>query len=501
MADQIVLAWTVDVTNTTFSAAQASDVLAAVPLYENEATDPVLGQFFGLTVANDVSTTSGTTATRTLTLNMTSTHSPTAPPPFPCNPRTSAPPDLSLSYPLLQAVTLPGSFFVSPGTTIIPTTASQIPSLVPTDGGTGLPTIQFLSQEGVFYGITTVGATSITLTSPYTGAPGNTGAFKEVVAPVTIAAVYSTSDLDTDGVATTPAIPAGSGARAVGLVYKDSLGATGTVAVPLTGKRPATVVLEGGTIDIAEIVEFFIVPVTGVGGFGNSVGQITLVGLSAPLPPVLSNRTPFDFRALTDEAQGLINRCLAYLPPSYFSLAQQNASAPQLGGDFMVTTGSTSVPTSQNQVGILAPGYIIRFAAGYQNNVQLPVESDYVIATVGPKLIALTTPYIGIDDTNTGINNIPVNNTGSKGIVGTKVSLRPTGATLISPSPAAPPSSAQLAGPLAQFVALETAAPPLNPPLEPMTVPTPTFLSGYFTRTIQLALAGVPVVAQPITFA
>lgn len=53
MATQIVLAWTVDVTNTSFGPAQAAAALGAVPLYADVRTDPVLGQFFGLAVDDD----------------------------------------------------------------------------------------------------------------------------------------------------------------------------------------------------------------------------------------------------------------------------------------------------------------------------------------------------------------------------------------------------------------------------------------------------------------
>ena len=69
----------------------------------------------------------------------------------------------------------------------------------------------------------------------------------------------------------------------------------------------------------------------------------------------------------------------------------------------------------------------------------------------------------------------------------------------MNPSPAAPPTNNQLSGPLAQFVATETAGPPPNPPLDPATVPVPTFLSGMFAQTLQMALA-VPVTPDAITF-
>lgn len=376
MPNQIVLAWTVDVTNTSFSSAQAAGALEDVELYVDNISDPVLGQLFCLTVASDVTVAAGSTATRTLTLNMAGGVGSV----FPCHPRTAAPP--SLPYPLRKAVSLPGSFFVSLGSSSIPATETQLPSLVAGEK------IQFLAQQGVFYEVASLSSTVISLTTPYTGPPGNTKAFKEVPAPVTLAAIYSTSTFDTD-VVSAPPIAAGSGARTVSLSYTDSTGSGPHFAiVHLTGKRPAAVALAGG-IDIAQINSM---DIESTGNFENNVGQLTLCSLSSALPPLLSNATSDEFQTLTDEAQVLIEDGLAYIPPGYFALAQQRA----------------------NQVA--------------------------------------------------GI-----------------------------------PDDAHLATLLGQFVATETAAPPLNPPLTPSTVPTPTFLSGLFTQTLQLALA-VPVVPQPITF-
>jgi hypothetical protein len=489
---QIVLAWTVDVVNTTFGPAGAAAALAATPLYGDPTTDPVLGQNYGLTVASDVSAVSGpSTATRTLTLNMDAAHARTAPPPFPCGPRTSTPP--VLPYPLREAVTLPGSFFPSNGSTNVLTSMTQLPSLV-----TG-SIIQFLSQQGVFY---TVAAgttpTSINLTTPYTGVTQNTGAFKEIAAPVKLAAIYSTSDLDTAGVATVPAIPAGPGARTVRVDYKDSTGASFSSTISLTGRRPAAVPLALGSVDIVEINNIVILS---KGGFGNSIGEITLVELSSPLPPIPPNATPGTgigagqgdrtFFVLTDEAQLLISKALAYLPPSYFALAAQGAASPQLAGDFIVTTGSKDVPTTVDQTAVLAPGNVIEFAD--------QMGTLYTVAALGPKIVTLTTAYTGIDTNNTGLVNTGTNNNvGTKGNIGTAVMKKPTGA--MTPVTSGPPTNNQLSGPLAQFVALEVAAPPPNPPLNPSTVPVPTFLSNLYTRTLQLALAGVPVVPQPITF-
>ncbi len=502
MPNQIVLSWDVDVANTTLGPTQAAALLGAVPLYQSTDADPVLGQKFGLTVASDVpSTPGGSIARRTLTLNMNSANTPKAPPSFPCHPITAAAP--TPPYPLRSTKDLAGSFFVSNGAMNIPTTATQVPSLAAND------VIQFLSQPGVFYTVASVSSTAIGLSGPYTGTSGNSEAFKQVPAPVSIAAIYSTSDLDTAGVATTPAIPAGSGARTVAITYTDSTGATGRSATAsLTGKRPAAIAFTSGNGIISAIES---ISIATSGGFGNSVGQITLAELSSALPALpaglpigtgigaaettvgkVGAPVPRTFKTMTDEAQGLIGRALAYLPPSYFAFAQPGAVAPQLSGDFIVTTGSVSVPTTVDQTGVLDTAVVIEFAE-QQGTL-------YTVAQVTPKMVTLTTPYTGIDTTNTGLNNTGTNNNaGTKGNIGTKVIQKPTGATLVSPSPAAPPTNAQLATPLAQFVALETAAPPLNPPLTPSTVPTPTFLSGLFTVTLQLALA-VPVVPREITF-
>ena len=499
MPNQMVLAWEIDVKNTTFGPVQAAAALAAVPLYTNPTTDPVLGQNFGLTVASDVSMQSGPSkAKRTLTLNMTPANTPSAPPPFPCHPDTSTSP--VLPYPLRKAVTLPGSFFVSTGSAVVQTAFTQIPSL---PAGS---IIQFLAQQGVFYKVLSLTATSITLTAPYTGITGNSGAFKQIATPLPSAAIYSSSDLDTNGVATVPPIPAGSGAREVLITYKDSTGiGTFTSTVFLTGKRPVVVALSGG-IDIAEIVN--IVPMVS-GAFGNNVGQLTLVELSEPLPTIQPDATPFDFRNLTDEAQGLISRALAYIPPSYFALSQQQSSAPQLEGEFELTTGAIIVPTSVDQTGVLFPGYVITFADDFRDNVQLPVDINYTIFAVTPKNITLTKAYRGLDTVGIGPNNNWPNNVGTRGLVGKTVSRKPSGATLVSPSPATTPDNDHLAATMGQFVNPGNAAPPPNAPLDPQTMqpavtaapgPAPNFLSGLFTRTLQLAIAGVPVVPQPITF-
>ncbi len=479
MSDQIILAWTVDVAGSSFGPAQASAKLSAVPLYVNATTDPVLGQFFGLTVDADVTTTDATSATRTLTLNMNGSNSPAAPPPFPCHPITSTPP--VLPYPLRSTKTLAGSFYVSLGSMSVPTTASQQPSLSIGD------VIQFLSQPGVFYAVTAVSSTTIAITPAYSGATTNTGAYKEVAAPATITAVYSTSPLDT---------AAGPGARTVTITYDDTPGnGPFSTTVTLDGKRPAAVSLAMGSVDIAEITGMVI---ASAGSFGNSVGQLTLAELSGALPPIPSNTTPEKRTALVDEAQMLIARHLVYLPNSYFAMAQQGTSFPQLAGDFIVTTGSKDVPTTEDQSSVLSQGSVIQFAAQFENHFPFgTVPVLYVVAAVTKKIVTLTEVFTGIGPMNTN----PQSGAGVKGTKSDQLLKFPTAAFFVTPAAAAPPSKDQLAGPLAQYVETQVAAPPPAPPLSPSTVPVPTFLSNLFTRTIALALAGVPVTAQTITFA
>src|SRR5208282_1998111 len=170
-------------------------------------------------------------------------------------------------------------------------------------------------------------------------------------APAAIAAFYSTNDLDTDGVDTIPAIPAGSGAQIVQLDYHDSTGAGPfTVYTKLMGKYPAMVTLHAGSIDIAQIDACLIFQ---VGAFENSIGEITLCALEAVLPTIPADATPEDFKALTDAAQLTITRPLVYLPPSYFALAQQQNSAPQLAGDFWVKYDHPTVLTTVSQIGVI----------------------------------------------------------------------------------------------------------------------------------------------------
>lgn len=462
MANQIVLAWTVSVSGTPFGPAAAALALAAVPLYANPVTDPVLGQFFGLTVDSDNTVAGAGSATRTLTLNLDSVNAPEAPPPFPCHPRTSTPP--VLPYPLRRAVPLLGSFLPTNGSAVVAATVSPVGRISIGD------VVQFLSQPGVFYTVLLVGAASITLTAVYTGTTKNTGAFKEVAAPVTSAAFYSTSPLDTSAIAT---IPAGPGARTVELTYDDSVGGGPfTVTVALTGKRPAAVVLDAGSVDIAEIIN---ITVATYGSFDNSVGQITLSELTGALAAVPAGATPNEFRVLTDEAQLRLGLALAYLPPSYFALAQQGSSQPPLAGDFIVTTGSKTVFTTEDQTAVLAAGNTIQFAERFENDPRVgPITTTYTIDAVGPKSFTLTAAFASLG-----------------------ADKKAFAAMRVTPSPAAPPTNAQLSGPLAQYVEPEVAGPPPDPPFPPATIPTPTFLSDLFAQTLRVALK-MPVTPQAI---
>ena len=488
MPNQIILAWTVDVTGSSIGPAEAATALAGVRLYANAGTDPILGQFFGLTVASDATTTGSTTATRTLTLNMTNAASPTAPPPFPCQPNTAGPP--ALPYTLVQSVRLPGSFAPQNGVAFVDTTASQIPSIV----GGGATSIQFDAQLGVYYPVATLDSSEVTLSTPYTGVTGNTGASKLVAAPVKRAAVYSSSALDTAAVtATIPNVPAGSGARTAVLTYMDSTGAGPfTVTVPLTGRRPAPVPLAGGSVDIAVVTAF---RAGSYGAFGNSVGQLTLAAVTKAIPGIQPS-TPIGayLGPLTDQAQALLGLPLVYTPPSFFALAQPSAAARALPGSCTVTTGSRDVPTSEDLTALVATDSIVQFAA--QPGVPTPtglVPVFYEVARVTPKLITLASAYTGMDPRD----YLP--NPGTLGIKSTKVQDLPTAATLFPPT-AAPPTNAQLASLLAEFSNATTALAPPDPPSTPATIPAPTLVSGIYARTLQLALA-VPVVSQPIAFA
>lgn len=432
MANHIRLSWSVDASESSLDPAQAAAALGAVVLYQNAITDPLLGQMFGLTVASDVTSPTGTGAIRTLDLAMTSAAgSPLAPPPFPCHPVTPTPP--VPPYKLQRNVTLPGDFTVQSGSTAVLTEFPQKPSLNIGD------TVQFSSQLGVSYTIATV-TPAVSLTTPYTGKFATTAAFKVLPAPATLFAIYSTSALDNSS---------GSGARRITLSYLDSNGAPGTITVTLAGKRPVQGVLAGGTIDIATVVNM---NVSSTGGFQNSVGQITLSELSAPIVNTGIANTD-------DQAQMKLARALVYLPPSYFALAQQGASQPSLDGDFLVSPDSADVVTTVDQTSNLTAGNVVQFVTD--------PGVDYTVAAVTPKIVTLTARYGGL---------LPAT----------------TGATCVSPSQAVPPTDEQLKATLGQYTNPGNVLPSGD------MVPPPSFLSSLYARTIALALA-VPVTSSAIT--
>lgn len=437
------------------------------------------------------STTPG--ATRVLVLNMGGTGSePFAPPPFPCRPT--------------------GPMRPPPG---------------------GPPTLPYTLEQ--------------TTINRYTRLPVT------IPAPAAALAFYSTSNLDTDGIDTVPAIPPGSGAQIVSLTYFDSTGAGPfTTFTKMMGKFPSVVSLVSGSIDVAQITACSVFQ---VGAFENSVGQITLAALPAfsVLPSIPADATPEDFPGLTDAAQLLLERPLIYLPPSYFALAQQGTSDPQLAGDFIVKQGSPTVLTTVNQGGVVADGNTIEFAA--QPGVQYTIES------VSAAFVTLTTPY-------TGLSAAEIAPAAEAPHPARSVTERADGvvsaAKLISPSLATPPDGAQLTTLLAEFTLPQSTVPAITyttlagGPFEPgetvigqksggtgivlyeaagtdadgtlaftavqsgfmkgetVTGTTsgatatvvvrrtfapstlPTKLSGLYARTLQLVL-GAPIVSQPIT--
>jgi hypothetical protein len=468
MTSQITLAYTVSVAGTSYGPAQAAAELADVELYtQGGVADPVLGQLFGLTVAGDTTTNTATTATRTIVLNTDATHTPTAPPSFPGRPITAIPP--GRPGPLLQAKPLPGFFLTTPGDVNALTTVSERPSLSLGN------IVQFASQPGVFYTVAGVFPTFVALTTPYTGPFSADGTAAVMIpAPAVTAAIYSTSPLDTAGVPTTPAIPPGTGAQSVTIEYLDSTGAGPfTVTTSLAGKYPAPVTLAAGSVDIYDILSM---SVATAGSFGNSVGQITLCELSTIPPAIPVGISQAQFQLLTDQTQLLITRPLGYMPPSFAALAQQGNSAPILPAGFTLSPGSPSVPVSADLTGTLSAGQGIQFTA--QPTVDTPfggVPQSYIIAAISPGLLTLTSPWVGLND-----NSIL------------------SSAQLVAPPLGSPPNAAQLETLVGEFVNPGTAIPPPNPPLSPQTMnPAPTFLSGLFGRTLQLALA-VPVVPSAI---
>lgn len=509
MADQIVLAFTVSTEGTGYTPAQAAAKLAAVPLYANPQTDPVLGQLFSLTVASDATAVDGPGATRTLKLNMTAAAgAPFAPPPLPCRPVGPVPPappvpptldgELQDAAPARPAPPNPPP---QPPYALVDASTQQTIALA-----TGAAAGAYSSAEVVPARQVVVGV-AVDLASPGTAvypagttvvvgqpAPGAPSAFTPSPVDATVAAltrvfqatvpvagkpVQATVSAPGGGggsasvsatVALAVPVPAGPGARAVSLSYLDSTGAGPfTVVTALTGKLPAPVALAGGSVDVAVVTDLH---VASTGAFENSVGQVTLAELTAPTAVVHPNA---GLAEQQDAAQLLLGRALVYLPPSYFALTQQGAASPALAGDFLVSTGSPVVWARADQTGALAAGNTVVFAA--QPGV------PYTVQSVTPKIVTLTAPYTGLDASKVDANNSPrpTNQTAN-------ADKQPTGAVRVSPSPAAPPSDAALATPLGEFRGTVG------------QLPVPVTVSGMFARTLSLALSA-PVRAAPVAFA
>ena len=368
MANQITLAFSIATTSTIYSPAQAATKLAAVPLYANPTTDPVLGQAFGLTVSRDVVSTGGVTYTGEVggpfLPGETVTDTPSG------GTAEVALDDNGVLY--FVAGTAAGVFahgdIITGGVSGALATVNNAAALggptSTTPGATRVIVLNMTSEPGIPYAPPPFPCRPTgPLLPPPAGPPTLPYVLTETTinrytrlpvtspAPATVVAFYSTNTLDTDGVATTPMIPAGSGAQIMTLTYLDSNGGGPfTVHTKLMGKYPAVVTL-GSIYPLAEITECFIEQ---VGAFGNSVGQITLCELKAALPPIPADATPADFYdGLTDAAQLEILRPLVYLPPSYFALSQQQNSAPQLAGDFWVKKDHPTVLTTVSQIGVI----------------------------------------------------------------------------------------------------------------------------------------------------
>ena len=466
MANKIILAFSISTVSTIYSPAQAATKMSAVNLYTSPGTDPVLGQAFGLTVASDVVSDSGVTYTGEV-----------SGPFLPGEIVTDSPGGGTATVALDEngmlffvAGTAAGTFAhgdtITGGTSGATATVNNAAALggptSATPGATRVLTLNMTSEPGLpapppFPCRPTgplVPPPAGPQTLPYTLTETTIDRYTRLPvtlpAPAAVVAFYSTSTLDTDGVATTPAIPAGSGAQVMTLTYKDSTGAGPfTVFTKLMGKFPAGVTLHAGSIDVAYITACFIEQ---TGAFENSVGQITLCALEAALPAIPADATPKDFfTGITDAAQLTILRPLVYLPPSYFALAQQQNSAPQLAGDFLVEQDSPTVLTPVSQVGVLAATNVLEFAS--QPGVEYEVASVYATG------LKLTTAYTGLSHAEIAPAAEVSHPAQSVSDVADRVV---TSASLVSPSQAAPPDSAHLTTLLAEFTLPQTTAPALT---------------------------------------
>jgi hypothetical protein len=132
----------------------------------------------------------------------------------------------------------------------------------------------------------------------------------------------------------------------VSLSYYDSTGAGPfTVVTSLMGRFPSPISLADHSVDVAIVTDLHVVA---TGGFGNSIGQITLCELSSVPPPIPTEQDPSaglqPFFASQDAAQLLIRRALVYLPPSYFALAEQGAATAPAAPP---STDALAIPVGQ----------------------------------------------------------------------------------------------------------------------------------------------------------
>lgn len=418
------------------------------------------------------STTPG--ATRVLVLNMTSEANapyelPYAPPFFPCRPAGSSLP--APNQPFLPPQEVLSASNTSPIVVGVESTeglangsAVTILGATGNTAANGTFTIAALTDDSFeLVGSTGNGAyTGSGFLNPYelteTTTDPNTRLPVTAPAPATVVAFYSTSNLDTYGWPDhVDVLPAGPGAQIMELVYFDSTGARPFIAQKkLNGKFPAVVALNGG-IDFAYIAACSVYQ---VGAFANSVGQITLCALEAPLPAIPTEATPADFPGLTDAAQLTITRPLVYLPPSYFALAQQGASAPQLAGDFLVKQGSPIVLTKVSQIGVVAATNVLEFAA--------QLGTQYEVASVSATFVKLATPYTGLSRPEIApaaeaSPPFPAQSVSEEAdAVVTSACLVSPRASAGGPTQAVPPDDAHLLTLLAEFTVPQTTAPALT---------------------------------------
>jgi len=171
------------------------------------------------------------------------------------------------------------------------------------------------------------------------------------------AAIYST--VDDDALVNPTTGVAGAGAQTVAITYQDAEGNVGVVArLALNGRIPVIIPIQGGTNGIVQVTAWTI---TSTGATGNSLGQLTIAVYTPPPPG--TNFPPANSPELRDFMQDLLGvpkadrigleqkkyvahvgasglvgpvsagraaAALAYIPPSYFTLAPTPATQIQL---------------------------------------------------------------------------------------------------------------------------------------------------------------------------